>query len=255
MISITILARNSEETLEETLKSTSSFSEVVLLDTGSTDGTLAIAQKFSNVKIFNAPFQGFGKTHNIATSLASHDWIFSLDSDEVLSEELVKEIQNKLLDPAFVYAVRRKNFLYNKEVKGCSGWHPDWVLRLYNRKKTSFNDAEVHEKIVLGSLKRENLVYTMNHTPYRKISDFLQKMQSYTDLFAKQHRGRKKSSMMTAIIHSWATFFKSYILKKGFLQGSEGFLISAYNGHVAFYKYLKLREENANNNFFKKNKR
>jgi len=244
MISITILVRNSEETLERTLKSTTLFPEVLLLDTGSTDSTLEIAKKYPNVKICEAPFQGFGKTHNVATGLASHDWIFSLDSDEVLSEELIKELQEKTLDPECVYAVRRKNYLYDQEIKGCSGWHPDWIVRLYNRTKTTFNDAEVHEKIIVGSLKKENLLHTMSHVPYRKISDFLYKMQSYTDLFAKQNKGQKESSMMKAIIHSWATFLKSYILKKGFTQGSAGFLISVYNGHVAFYKYLKLKEEN-----------
>ena len=132
MISITILTKNSEEVLEKTLESTVAFSEVVLLDTGSTDGTLEIARKFHNVKIFNAPFQGFGKTHNVATSFASNDWVFSLDSDEVLSKELVQELLNKELDSQCVYAVRRRNFLYGKEIKGCSGWNPDWVLRLYN---------------------------------------------------------------------------------------------------------------------------
>ena len=244
MISITILTKNSEEVLEKTLESTIAFPEVVILDTGSTDGTLEIARKFHNVKIFTAFFQGFGKTHNIATSFASNDWVFSLDSDEVLSEELIAELLAKELDPQCVYAVRRKNFLYGKEIKGCSGWNPDWVFRLYHRKSTSFDDAEVHEKIILGSLRRENLLHTMSHIPYRRVSDFLQKMQSYTDLFAKQHKGRKKASMMKAIIHGWTSFLKSYFLKRGFLQGEEGFLISAYNGHVAFYKYLKLKEEN-----------
>jgi glycosyltransferase involved in cell wall biosynthesis len=218
---------------------------VVILDTGSTDATLAIARKFPNVKIFEGPFEGFGKTHNRATSLASNDWVFSLDSDEVLSDELIGELQTKTLDPNCVYAVRRKNFLYDKEITGCSGWNPDWVLRLYNRKSTSFDQAEVHEKVIVPPhLKRENLIHTMSHIPYRRVFDFLQKMQSYTDLFARQHKGRKKASMMKAITHSWATFLKSYFLKKGFLCGSEGFLISAYNGHVAFYKYLKLQEEN-----------
>ena len=242
MISVTVLVKNSEETLEKTLNSTVSFPEVVLLDTGSTDGTLAIASKFPNVKVFHAPFQGFGKTHNVASSLASNEWVLSLDSDEVLSQELIDEVLKKELDPLCVYAVRRKNFLYGKEIKGCSGWDPDWVLRLYNRKSTSFDDAEVHEKIILGSLRKENLLYTMNHTPYRKISDFLQKMQSYSDLFAKQNKGRKKASMWTAVLHGWVAFLKSYIFKKGICLGSEGFLISIYNGHTAFYKYLKLKE-------------
>lgn len=248
MISVTILTKNSQDTLEKTLESTRHFPEVLLLDTGSTDSTLLIAQKFPNVKIATAPFQGFGHTHNVATSLATYDWILSLDSDEVLSEELSREILSEIqLDPECVYAIGRKNFLHGKEIRGCSGWYPDFVTRLYNRTKTSFDHAEVHEKIIIGSLRKEVLVHTMNHTPYRSIADFLQKMQSYSDLFAKQNKGRKKASMWSAILHSWSAFLKSYFLKKGFLLGAEGFLISTYNAHVAFYKYLKLQEANKEN--------
>jgi glycosyltransferase involved in cell wall biosynthesis len=244
MISITILTKNSEETLEETLKSTVSFPEVVLLDTGSTDATLEIASRYPNVKIFKAPFEGFGKTHNVATSLASNDWILSLDSDEVLSQELVEELKQKTLDKKSVYSIRRRNYLFGKQIKGCAGWDPDYVVRLYNRTATSFDDAEVHEKIIVGSLHKEILQHTMSHNPYRKVADFLQKMQSYTDLFAKQNKGRKKGSMLLAILHGWSAFFKSYFLKKGIFLGEEGFLISIYNGHTAFYKYLKLKEAN-----------
>ncbi len=246
-ISVTILAKNSEDTIENTLESVASFKEVILLDTGSTDGTLDIAGRFPNVKIVHAPFQGFGRTHNLATSLASQDWILSVDSDEILSQDLVAELHSKKLDPQCIYAIRRRNFLYGKEMKSCSGWHPDWVVRLYHRKSTSFDQAEVHEKIIQGSLRKEKLLYTMSHVPYRCISHFLQKMQSYSDLFAKEHKGRKQASMWTALFHGWSAFCKSYLLKRGFLQGAEGFLISVYNGHVAFYKYLKLKEENAKN--------
>lgn len=244
MISVTILAKNSKETLEKTLESTRDFPEVLLLDTGSTDETLWIAKKFPNVKICVDSFEGFGKTHNKATALATYDWILSLDSDEVLSEELSKEILSKELEANCVYAIRRRNFFNDKEIKGCSGWYPDFVTRLYHRKSTFFDDAEVHEKIIVGSLRKETLFHTMSHTPYRSISDFLHKMQSYSDLFAKQNKGRKKASMGSAILHGWGAFLKSYLFKKGFLLGAEGFLISMYNGHVAFYKYLKLQEIN-----------
>jgi glycosyltransferase involved in cell wall biosynthesis len=244
MISVTILAKNSEETLEATLASTVRFSEVVLLDTGSTDKTLEIASKFPNVKVHKALFEGFGRTHNAATALAEHDFILSLDSDEVLSDELVEEILSLELDPQATYSILRENYFRGKHIKGCAGWHPDWVCRLYNRKETSFDQAEVHEKIIQGPLKQIHLKNTMSHNPYRKIGDFLTKMESYSTLFARQNAGKKKSSLFSAISHSFAAFFKSYILKKGFTLGEEGFLISIYNGHTAFYKYLKLAEEN-----------
>lgn len=243
-ISVTILAKNSEETLEATLNSVRAFPEVVLLDTGSTDATLQIAEKFANVKVFHAPFQGFGPTHNLLSSLATYDNILSLDSDEVLSFELVEEIGKLSVDPGCVYAMRRDNYYLGKHIKGCSGWYPDFVTRLYNRKSTSFDDAAVHEKIIQGPLKKVLLEHGMSHTPYRKVSDFLQKMQNYTTLFAEQNKGRKSSSLTKAITHGIACFVKSYFLKRGFLFGYEGFFISLYNGHTAFYKYIKLLEAN-----------
>ncbi len=244
MISVTILAKNSEETLENTLKSTQNFPEVILLDTGSTDATLEIASRFPNVKVHKRPFEGFGSSHNAATALASHDYILSLDSDEVLKPDLAEEILSLNLDPKATYTILRENYFRGKHIKGCAGWHPDWVCRLYNRKETSFDLAKVHEKIIQGPLKNIRLQGAMTHTPYRKIGDFLTKMETYSTLFAKQHAGKKKSSFFSAISHGFAAFFKSYVLKKGFTLGEEGFLISLYNGHTAFYKYLKLAEEN-----------
>ncbi|MES2198753.1 MAG: glycosyltransferase family 2 protein [Chlamydiota bacterium] len=243
-ISVTVLVKNSEETLEATLNSVRAFPEVVLLDTGSTDATLQIAEKFSNVKVFHAPFQGFGPTHNLLSSLATYDFILSLDSDEVLSFELVEEIGELSLDPNCIYSITRDNYYLGKHIKGCSGWYPDFVTRLYNRKSTSFDDAAVHEKIIQGPLKKIHLKHSMSHTPYRKVADFLHKMQTYTTLFAEQNKGRKASSLGKAILHGFACFFKSYILKRGFLFGYEGFFISLYNGHTAFYKYIKLLEAN-----------
>lgn len=244
MISVTILTKNSQETLRETLESVKEFPEVLVFDTGSTDGTLAIAEQFSNVKIFHHPFWGFGPTHNAASELATNDWILSLDSDEVLSDELSCEIRKIALDPNYVYAILRHNYLNGKWIKWCGGWHPDWIVRLYNRQKTRFTDAAVHEEIIKDGLQVKKLRYTMRHTPYRQVGDFLAKMQAYSALFAEQHRGKKQSSFSKALLHGFSAFFKSYFLKRGFLGGKEGWIISVYNGQTAYYKYLKLAELN-----------
>ncbi len=242
MISITILAKNSQETIKETLESLRPFSEVIVLDTGSTDNTMEIAQTFPNVRVFISDFVGFGDTHNIASSHATHDWILSIDSDEILSPELVKELQSLSLNPQRVYSIQRHNYFNGKLIKWCGGWYPDRVVRLYNRKTARFNSAQVHEKIISDGLKEIPLKGPVLHTPYREIGDFLSKMQMYTSLYAAQEKTRKKGSLTQAILHSWFAFFKSYVLKKGFLGGREGFIISAYNGHATFYKYLKLSE-------------
>ncbi len=244
MISATILTKNCQTTLAATLASLKRFPEVLIYDSGSTDQTLEIASKFPNVKIINGIFTGFGPTHNTASSHASHDWILSIDSDEILTPELIEEIFHLDLNPSKVYQINRKNYFNDKWIRWCGGWHPDPVVRLYNRRATRFTDDAVHEKVIVGDLKLTPLYSPLLHTPYRSMGDFLSKMQVYSTLFAEQNKGKKNSSMMKAIAHGWFAFLKSYLLKKGFLGGKEGFIISIYNGHTAFYKYLKLMESN-----------
>jgi glycosyltransferase involved in cell wall biosynthesis len=241
-ISVTILAKNSARTLKKCLDSISAFPEVILLDTGSTDATLQIAQEYPNVKIFTSPFLGFGPLHNKASALASHDWILSLDSDEVLTVELVQEIKALDLNPAHIYSIQRDNFFNEKKILWCGGWHPDRVVRLFHRGKTQFSDAQVHETILKNHLQEIPLASPLLHTPYLEIFDFLEKMQRYTTLFAEQNREKKSSSLLRALFHSWHAFIKSYLFKRGFLGGKEGLILSLYNGHTAFYKYLKLAE-------------
>lgn len=244
MISVTVLTKNCRDTLAATLESLQKFPQVLVYDSGSTDDTLEIAQKFSNVKIIRGQFLGFGPTHNIASSLAEHDWILSIDSDEVLTPQLVDEILKLNLDPGLAYEIDRKNYYNGKWVRWCGGWHPDPVVRLYHRPTTRFTCDAVHEKVITTGLKIVSLHSSLIHTPYRSMGDFLSKMQSYSTLFAEQNKGKKSSSMAKAIAHGWFAFLKSYFLKKGCLGGKEGFIISAYNGHTAFYKYLKLMEAN-----------
>lgn len=242
MITVTVLTKNCQETLPATLASLKAFPQVLVYDSGSTDDTLSVARQFPNVTVVCGQFNGFGPTHNIASAQAAHDWILSIDSDEVLTPELADEILNLTLDPACVYQINRKNYFNGKWIRWCGGWHPDPVVRLYHRQATRFTEDAVHEKVI--PLKLIPLTAPLVHTPYRSMSDFLTKMQTYTTLFAAQHQGKKQASMLKALAHGWFAFIKSYLLKRGFLGGKEGFLISAYNGHTAFYKYLKLMEIN-----------
>ena len=243
MISITILTKNSRQYLEDVLNSVQDFDEVIIYDNGSTDDTLEIAAKFKNVKIIIGKFVGFGKTHNIASSHAKHEWVLSIDSDEIVTDEMSLEIKNLQLDENTVYSFSRHNYFNNKFIKWC-GWYPDRQIRLYNKTKTQFDDAKVHEAIMLQGMKVIALKAPMIHYSYASISDFLNKMQSYSNLFAEQNRHIKKSSPCKAALHGFFAFFKSYILKRGFLGGYEGFVISAYNAHTSFYKYMKLYEAN-----------
>ena len=243
MISVTILTKNSARYLEEVLTALQAFEEVLIYDNGSTDATFAIAEKFPNVTLKTGPFQGFGPTHNLATSLARHDWILSIDSDEVVSPELTREIQQQQLDPQAVYSFPRHNYYNGKFIRWC-GWFPDRQWRLYNRNFTRFTDAQVHEAVILDGMKSVSLKAPLIHYSYGSHAEFLSKMQSYSDLFAKQNVGKRKASPCKAVLHGCFAFFKSYFLKSGWMGGYEGFVISVYNGNTAFYKYLKLYEAN-----------
>jgi len=238
VISVTILTKDSERYLASVLGALRSFDEVVIVDTGSSDRTLEIAASFPNVSIYERPFLGFGPTHNLASSLARNDWILSVDSDEIMSEKLVSEVLSLTLDSDCVYSFWRKNMYRGRHIRGC-GWYPDRVVRLYNRKKTAFSDALVHESVVCTNVRDKKLSFPVLHYPYDSVEAFLHKMDRYTTLYAKQHEN-KKSSICTAVFHALFAFIKSYVFQRGFLLGSEGFEISWFNMNCAFYKYVKV---------------
>ncbi len=239
MISVCILTKNASATLRKTLESVRSFPEVAILDNGSTDDTCAIASTFPNVVIHHSPFIGFGPLRNHLARLASHDWILALDSDEVLSPQLIEELHHLKLDPNLAYLLPRHNYYNNRRIRGC-GWENEAVARLYHRDLARFSESQVHESLQASALQK--LRHPLLHTPYRTTSDFLAKMEHYSTLFAQQNRGKKKSSLTKAMIHAAYAFFRSYILKRGIFCGSEGFLISLYNANTTFYKYIKLRD-------------
>jgi len=243
MISVTILTKNSEKMIEKVLEALKDFNEVLIYDTGSTDRTLELVGQFANVTVYEASFEGFGICHNKASNLARNDWILSLDSDEVITPELIQEIRGIKLRPDTVYGFPRKNFYNSKWIRWC-GWHPDRIKRLYNRKRTSFTNAEVHEQIIHEGMNLVFLEHAIEHYSYEGTGDFLAKMQHYSDLFAKQHANKKKSSFSKALFRGVYTFIKNYFFQRGFLGGAEGFTISLYNANTAFYKYLKLHEAN-----------
>ena len=162
MISIVIIASNSQKHIRKCLDSVKEF-EVILYLNNSTDDTKKIASKYKNVKIIDGYFDGYGKTKNRAISYASNDWVFVLDSDEVMSEELKEEIMSLHFDNTNIcYEVNRKNLFLEEEVK-FSGWNPDWIIRLFNKKITKFSDVEVHESILTNNLEIRKLENRIIH--------------------------------------------------------------------------------------------
>ena len=242
-VSVTMLTFNSARHLEKVLSALQCFDDVVVLDSGSRDDTLKIARTFPNVRIFETTFHGFGPMHNLASSHARHDWIFSVDSDEVVTPELAAEIQSLGPDAGVAYSVSLKNYYNGKWIRHC-GWYPDRHVRLYHKQRTTFTNTWVHEKIITEGLREVLLREHLLHYSFSGSGDFLVKMHRYSDLFAEENRGRRTSSLTKAIARSFWAFLKHYIFQLGILSGREGFIISAANSQGVFYKYVKLMEAN-----------
>ncbi|HEG2915750.1 TPA: glycosyltransferase [Campylobacter jejuni] len=244
-ISAIIIVKNAKQTLLECLNSLKDFDEIILLNNESSDNTLNIANEFkkdfANLHIYHSAFIGFGALKNLALSYAKNDWILSIDADEVLENECIKELKNLELQEDNIIALSRKNLYKGEWIKAC-GWWPDYVLRIFNKNFTRFNDNLVHESLVLPSnVKKIHLKNGLRHYAFRDISHLIDKMQYYSSLWAKQNI-HKKSGVLKANLRAFWTFFRNYFLKNGFLYGYKGFIISVCNALGTFFKYMKLYE-------------
>lgn len=242
-ISAVVLTKNNQKTIKKTLESLESFDNVVVYDNGSVDNTLDIVKEFSNVHLVEGVFNGFGWTKNKAVSYALYDWIVIVDSDEVIDNELLYALQTKILDEKVVYQLNFKAFYKDIQVKYC-GWNNQKIKRIYNRKITKYNDNHVHEDIINDGLKIELLEGYIEHYSYQTISQFVQKADHYSTLFAQNNVGKRSSSPFKAILNAKYSFLKTYFFKRGFLDGYVGLVIAFSHMVTNFYKYMKLYELN-----------
>jgi len=241
-ISVVMIVKNGAGTLQKSLESLLRFDDVVVYDNGSTDETQNIAKTFANVCLVEGTFDGFGTTKNRAEGFSKYDWILSLDADEVLNDKIIQEIQSLVFDNNTVYSLLRKNFYKTTEVRHC--WGADEIVRIYNRKTTSYNENYVHEHVLTNGLKIEKLTNSFSHYPYPSISEFILKADRYSTLFANDNVGKKSSSPAKAFFNGLYSFFRTYVLKRGFLDGYAGLIIAFSHMATNFYKYIKLYELN-----------
>lgn len=242
MLSVAIITRNEEAMLADCLESVSFADDIVVVDSESTDRTVAIAKGF-NCRVFVEPWKGFGPQKMSAVEKCRHDWVLLLDADERIPEETKAAILGVLQGGAAAdgYSFFRKAFFNNKWIKHC-GWWPDEIVRLFRKDKGSVTGRAVHECVeVRGTVRR--LAGPILHYPVRDIDALLAKSIVYSTLGAQElAKAGKRASALTACLHALASFTKSYIIKKGFLDGQEGFLISITGSITTFYKYIKLME-------------
>ncbi len=245
-ISAVVLAKNNQKTIEKTLNALVEFDDVVVYDNGSTDDTIEIVKKFSNVNLIEGEFKGFGWTKNKAASFAKNDWILVVDSDEVIDKELLKELKEKILDNNCVYKLNFKAFYKDIQIKHC-GWNNQKIKRLYNKSVTSYNSNDVHEDIITDNLKIEILRGNVEHYSYQTISEFVIKADRYSSLFAQNNVGKKSSSPAKAFFNGLYSLIKTYFFKQGFRDGYVGLIIAFSHMVTNFYKYIKLYELNNEN--------
>lgn len=239
-LSVIIITKNESANIRACLESVAWADEIIVVDSASTDGTLEIAREYTRHVHVHADWPGFGAQKNRALGHASKDWVLSLDADERVTPELRAEIESVLETVrSDGYEIPRLSSFCGRFMRH-SGWHPDFVLRLFRRDKGRFSDALVHESVQLqGSIAR--LRQPLLHYSYRDFEDVLSKLNSYSSAAsAMLQRKGKKGSLLQAIGHGLWAFIRTYFLRAGFLDGREGFMLAVMNAENSYYRYIKL---------------
>jgi glycosyltransferase involved in cell wall biosynthesis len=239
-LSCIIITRNESKNIRRCLESVSWTDEIVVVDSFSQDDTKKIASEFTG-RIFDLKWGGFGPAKDYAVKQATGDWILSVDADELVPENLREEIQKIVQsgDSLDGYFIPRRSYFLGRWMRH-GGWYPDFVLRLFKKDKGDFTSRLVHEEVIVqgrtGRLKNDLLHYT--DPDYER---YLEKLNRYTTIDAQQRylEGNTGSSV-NLLIRPVAVFFKTYFLKRGFLDGLPGLILAVSSAFHVFAKYVKL---------------
>lgn len=239
-LSVAIIARNEAHTIEACLHSVAWADEIVVLDSGSTDDTIAICRALG-AKVESTDWPGFGPQKNRAIARCTGEWILSLDADEQVTDELRTEIEHAIAAPAKAvgFRVPRSSSYCGRRMRH-GGWWPDHVTRLFRRGHGRFSDDAVHERLIVdgpvGTLRSPLL-----HEAYVDLDEVLDKVNRYSAAGARQMQAAgRKATLGSAIGHGAWTFIRTYLLRAGFLDGREGFMLAVSNAEGTYYRYLKL---------------
>ncbi|MBU0477081.1 glycosyltransferase family 2 protein [bacterium] len=241
-LSAIILTHNSSDTLEKCLESIKWITDIVIVDSGSTDRTIEIAKTYTD-RVYYNKYVNYGRQLNWALKKIANDWILVVDSDEAVTTELSRNIEKLIKSrPALNgYYITRKNYFLGKPVNYC-GWYPDYVLRLFQCEKAVYKDRELGSSVELKG-KKGYLCGDLIHQPYRNLEHYFQKFNKYTDLAAKEILKRKhRIGIFHLVLWPFGKFFKMYILKMGFLDGAVGIVVCTLGAFYTFSKYAKAWE-------------
>ena len=240
-LSVAIITKNEEDRLPECLASIAFAADVVVVDSGSTDRTVEIARAFGAV-VYIEPWQGFGRQKQLAIDRCRRDWVLVLDADERVAPETQGEFREVLAaGTCIAYSLPRKNYFCGRWLRH-AGWWPDRVVRLFRKDSARMSERSVHESLEVHGpegILRHPLIHYAN----KDLSQTLLKVNSYSSAGANELFAQgKTASVFKAYLRAAWSFLHSYILRGGFLDRGEGFIMAVSDFMNVFFKYAKLRE-------------
>ncbi len=235
-LSVAIIARNEAARIGDCLRSVSFADEVVVLDSGSTDDTVAIARREGARVQSSDGWPGFGKQKNRALDLCRGEWVFSIDADEQVTPELRAAILAAIAQPAFNgYWVYRASSFCGRVIR-FGDWRRDRVLRLFRRSVARFSDDVVHERVLVDP-PHGQLQGLLLHDSVPTLADGERKMRAYAQLGAVRLRQRGRGGLVSALAHGGWTFFRGYVVRLGLLDGWRGLAIARLNARGTYLRY------------------
>ena len=240
-VSAIVIACNNERIIARCIESLRWADEVVVVDSGSTDRTPEICRSLGAQVHVTADWPGHGPQKNRALGRTTGDWVLSVDSDEWITPALRDEILRTISEQsaAAAYAMPRRSSFCGRLMRH-SGWWPDYVVRLFRRGAARFTDDHTHERLVVDG-KVARLTEPIMHEAIVDLDQMLGKMNVYSTSSARMRVARDvRAGVLVAVVHGAWTFFRTYVLRAGFLDGREGFILAVANAEGSYYRYVKL---------------
>jgi len=242
-LTATVITLNEASNIRDCLISLAFADEILVVDSGSTDGTPDLARA-AGARVIERDWPGYADQKDFAAAQAAHDWILSIDADERVTPDLAREIGRTLDEPGnrAGFRVPRLTYHLGRWIR-TTDWYPDYQLRLYDRRRACWTVTPrrlVHESVTARGPVGQ-LTHDLQHYAYRDIAHHHETMQRYTTLAANQMAADgRRAGLFDLLVHPPAAFLRNYVLKRGFLDGSAGLIISAMNAHYVFLKFAKL---------------